>query len=221
MESLAGNSGPERDQIPPFRSLTDSVAVPLPVAPAVAFVAHAAPTDALAVLDTYSQLAYSDASVPGDVVVQTDQVGVEELAAAAIPNMITAALAEAVVMPVAVTVVEPPVLASIATGVTSKGPPAVPSCLTPPVVSTPEKATMEPTAAFTPDCKAKAKLDPLCRQPLDTTPSHRYKGCCRFSELRSEPASNRTRWEPLVNCCYQIGKCSRSSHRPPPHRSAC
>ena len=71
-------SGPERDQIPPFRSLTDSVAVPLPVAPAVAFVAHAAPTDALAVLDTYSQLAYSDASVPGDVVVQTDQVGVEE-----------------------------------------------------------------------------------------------------------------------------------------------
>ena len=33
-------------KIPPFRCAAESVAVPAPVAPAVAFVAHAAPTDA-------------------------------------------------------------------------------------------------------------------------------------------------------------------------------
>jgi hypothetical protein len=120
-------------KIPPFRVATDSVAAPAPVAPAVAFVAHAAPTESEVLTVLYSWV-----RLPGDVVVHPDQVGVPF---AAIPNIITAALASTVVIVVAATAVELAADTSIAPGVTSKGPVTV---------STPEKATIAPTPSEVP-----------------------------------------------------------------------
>ena len=124
-------------KIPPFRCGAESVAAPAPVAPAIAFVAHAAPTDAM--LPVLFWLSYSSASVPGDVVVQPDQVGLE---LAAIPNIITTALAEAVFIEVADTAVVLFADTEIVPGATSKG--------VAPDVSTPENATIEPTAPVVP-----------------------------------------------------------------------
>jgi hypothetical protein len=85
---------------------------------------------------------YSSVRAPGDVVVHPDQVGVPFVA---IPNIITAALADTVVIVVAATAVWLP-CTEIVPGVTSKGVPEV---------STPEKATMPPTADVTPVPNAK------------------------------------------------------------------
>jgi hypothetical protein len=84
--------------------------------------------------------------VPGEVVVQPDHVGV----LLAIPNIMTAALAEAVVIVVAPTAVLLPT--RMVPGVTSKG--------VAPDVLTPEKATTEPTAPVVPVPSVKVKLAP-------------------------------------------------------------
>ena len=104
----------------------ESVAAPAPVEPAAAFNAHAAPTEASAF-----SVSNNSVSVPGEVVFQPDQAGV---APAAMPNMITAALAEAVVIAAAATLVEPALDTEIVPGVTSKGI----------KLPAPEKATMPP-----------------------------------------------------------------------------
>ena len=132
-------------RIPPFRSEPLSVAEPAPVLPAVGFIAHAAPTEALLV----DRLSYNSVvNAPKVAVVHPENVG--ELAAAS-PNIITAALALAVVMLAATT---PVWLActEIVPGVTSKG--------VAPEVLTPEKATIEPTALVVLVPSANVKLDP-------------------------------------------------------------
>ena len=115
-----------------------SVAVPAPVLPAVGFSAHAAAAES-----GFNGLSYSSASAPGDVVVQLLQAMDPP---SAIPNMITAALAVAVVMAVAVAVPELTWAGNVP-GVTSKTP-GPPPAAKPPDVATPENAAIEPTPAI-------------------------------------------------------------------------
>lgn len=122
----------------PFLSAPDKVAVPFPVAPIAALMAHAPPTDALPEF----WLSNNSVKPPGLVVFHPDQVG--ELFPA-IPNITIAVLAVRVVFVVAVTAAVDP-LTLMAPLATSNGV----------VLSTPEKATMVPTVPV--DCPSKVKV---------------------------------------------------------------
>ena len=122
--------------IAPLLSDADKVTVPLPVAPAVVLIAQAAPTAASSPLLVI--LSYNSVSEAGLVAAQPEKVR----SLFTKESISTAALADNVVTPDAV---EVPALVTLSVpGSRSKGPPEVPSALTPPVTSTPLNATIEP-----------------------------------------------------------------------------
>ena len=142
--------------IAPHFLLAPNVADPAPVLVAleVGFTFQAPPTVPLAALNEYDAVF----SAPGEVAVaQADT----EVALSNVPtNMAISEPRDAfgiAVTPVMLVVAVP---TDQEPGSTSKGPPAVPSALTPPVVSTPENATIAPVTSSTELPKAKVKLAP-------------------------------------------------------------
>ena len=130
-------------RIPSLRRLTVEVALPVPVLPAVALVAAAAPTDVFV-------LAASNSSVraPGEVVVQPLQVPPAAVSDVT-PNIRTSAFAVTVVIAFAVTAVFT-TLVSLNAPATSIGV----------VWSTPAYATMPPEPSVEPAANVNVKVAP-------------------------------------------------------------
>ena len=136
----------------PFLTEVAIVELPTPVAPAIASIAHAAPTPPSSPLEVISS--YSSVSAPGDVVNQI----LWFLLSAICVSIITAALLLAVVIAFAVEV--PEFVTFIVPGSTSNGPPTTPFSLTPPVVSMLEKAIILPIPISVVASSVKTKLAP-------------------------------------------------------------